>query len=436
MKLPRTIKEVQSLAGWVAALSRFISKAIDQCKPFFKALKAGKKLQWTPDCKETFKELKGCLINTPLLAKPELGEVFLLYLAISDHVTSSVLLRKDDNGVQRPIYYTSKAMVDAEKRYPTSDKIVLALVVAVKKLRPYFQAHTIAVVANLPLRQILQKLDMSVRLLRWSFELSEFDINFKPRSTIKAQAIADFIAEFANDSYGEGNLRYLSDTPFADEGGYVWEIYVDNSSNSHGSGAGIIIIDSNKVKICYVLQFGFKASNNEAEYEAIIAELRMSKALRTKIVHIKSDSQLVVSQITAQYQAKEKNMKGYLGKTRKLMSQFCKVKVERVPRLQNSKADNLVKMASLGVAQSASPITTEHIPAPSIDLLEPLEVGSLSNGVPWMEPIIRRWFTLPYLKCLESDKAEYVMREIYEGICGNHYGAQSLAQKALRQGYY
>ena len=138
------------------------------------------------------------------------------------------------------------------------------------------------------------------------------------------------------------------------------------------------------MKICYALQFGFKASNNEAEYEAIIAGLRMSKALGAKKVHIKSDFQLMVSQITAQYQAKEENMKGYLRKTKELMSQFCVVKVERVPQLENSEADTLAKMASLGVAQSAGPITTEHIPAPSIDLLEPLEVGSLSNEVLWM----------------------------------------------------
>ena len=107
------------------------------------------------------------------------------------------------------------------------------------------------------------------------------------------------------------------------------------------------------------------------------------------MVHIKSDSQLVVSQITTQYQAKEENMKGYLGKTRELMSQFYEVKVERVPRLENSEVDTLAKMTSLGVAQSSGPITTEYIPAPSVGLPEPLEVGSLSNEVLWMEPIIR-----------------------------------------------
>ena len=84
------------------------------------------------------------------------------------------------------------------------------------------------------------------------------------------------------------------------------------------------------------------------------------------------------------------------------MSQFCEVKVKRIPRLENNEADTLTKIASLGVAQSAGPITIEHIPAPNIDLLEPLEVGSLSNEILWMEPIIR------YLKDgdLPSDKSE------------------------------
>ena len=107
----------------------------------------------------------------------------------------------------------------------------------------------------------------------------------------------------------------------------------------------------------------------------------MSKALRAKKIHVKSDSQLVVRQITAQYQAKDENMKGYLEKIRELMSQFCEVKVERVPRLENSESDTLAKMTSLGEAQSSGPITTEHIPTPSVNLLEPLEIGSLSDEV-------------------------------------------------------
>ena len=131
---------------------------------------------------------------------------------------------------------------------------------------------------------------MSERLLRLSLELSEFDIIFKPHSTIKAQAIADFIAKFANDSRGEEIPGYPSETTPAIEEEHVWKIHVDGSSNSRENGVGVIIIDPGKVKLCYTLQFGFKTLNNEAEYVAIIASLRMSKALGTKRVCIKSDS--------------------------------------------------------------------------------------------------------------------------------------------------
>lgn len=181
-------------------------------------------------------------------------------------------------------------MVDAEKRYSAIEKLVLSLIISARKLRPYFQAHTIVIVINLPLRQILYKLDMSERLLRWSLELREFDIISKPRSAVKDQAIADFIAEFVNDSGGDRIPGCPSKkTPTAEEE-HVREIYVNSSSNSHGSGARIIIFDPGKMKLCYALQFGFKV-----EYEAIIAGLRMSKVLGAKKVHIKSNSQMVVS---------------------------------------------------------------------------------------------------------------------------------------------
>ena len=113
MKSPSIIKEVQSLAGQIAALSRFISKATDWCKPFLKALKAGKKLQWTAECEEAFQKLKEYLFNLLLLAKLKPREVLLLYLTVSEHATSSLLLIEDKDGVQRFIYYTSRAMVNA-----------------------------------------------------------------------------------------------------------------------------------------------------------------------------------------------------------------------------------------------------------------------------------------------------------------------------------
>ena len=207
----------------------------------------------------------------------------------------------------------------------------------------------------------------------------------------------------------------------------------------------------------------------QGQVQSYNSDLRMSKILGSKMVHIKSDSQLMVGQINSEYQAKEENLKGYIGKTRELMSKFAEVKVERVPRLANCEADNLAKMASFGATQSVDPINAEYIPTPSVNLPEPKEVGLITARVPWMQSIIRylrngdlssdksetrrlkykvaryyliedtlyrRGFTFPYLKCLGDEQAEYVMREIHEEIYGNHYRAQSLAQKALRQEFY
>ena len=93
-------------------------------------------------------------------------------------------------------YYISKQLINVETRYPEMEKLTLALVIVSRKLRPYFHLHIIHVLTNYPLRQVLQKPDASGRLLKWAIELSQFDIEFKSQTTIKGQALANFIAEF------------------------------------------------------------------------------------------------------------------------------------------------------------------------------------------------------------------------------------------------
>ena len=116
----------------------------------------------------------------------------ILYLAILKGAVSSALLREED-GV---IYYTSKSLLDVETWYPEIEKISLAFMVASRKLRLYFQAHTIIILTKFPLKQVFLKPEASGHLAKWSIELSEFDIQFKPWIAIKGQALADFIVEF------------------------------------------------------------------------------------------------------------------------------------------------------------------------------------------------------------------------------------------------
>ena len=160
MKSPTTIKEVQSLTGRVAALSRFISKSTDKCIPFFNLLRGSKKIQWTEECEEAFQALKEHLAQPPVLAKPIYGEVLFIYLAITEHAISAALVT-EENKVQHFVYYISKRLVGQESRYPPLENLAYYLVIASRKLRPYFQAHSIRVLTDQPLRQVLQKPEAS-----------------------------------------------------------------------------------------------------------------------------------------------------------------------------------------------------------------------------------------------------------------------------------
>ena len=156
---------MQNLTGKLATLNRFISRATNKCHIFFQIIKKWRKIEWTAECEEAFGQLKEYLARGPLPSTPREGGELYLYLAISKWATSSVLIREDE-GKQHPVYYTSKALVDAEIKYPAIEKWALALVTAARKLKQYFQAHPIIVMTNQPLRLTLLKLEASGCLVK------------------------------------------------------------------------------------------------------------------------------------------------------------------------------------------------------------------------------------------------------------------------------
>ena len=113
------------------------------------------------------------------------------------------------------------------------EKLILALVTTAQKLRPYFQAHTIEVPTEYPMKQVLHKPEASGRLMKWDIELSEFDIKYKPKTVIKGQVLADFVMEFTSAEPAE-NTQALTDLP-------IWKLSVDGATNAQGSGAGLIL---------------------------------------------------------------------------------------------------------------------------------------------------------------------------------------------------
>jgi hypothetical protein len=211
---PKNVREVQRLTGMAAALNRFISKSAEKCRPFFDLIKKGKSFAWSEESDQAFEQLKKYLSAPPLLSSPKEGEPLYIYLAVSDKAVSAAIIR-NDSGEQRPVYYTSKTMNGAETRYLPLEKSALALFVTAKKLPHYFQAHTMIVLTSLPLKALFRSSDFSGRISKWGAQLGAYDVRYKPRTAIKGQVLADFIAEFApgnNILTGESTPRILSGT--------------------------------------------------------------------------------------------------------------------------------------------------------------------------------------------------------------------------------
>uniref|UniRef100_A0A2N9H4C4 Uncharacterized protein n=1 Tax=Fagus sylvatica TaxID=28930 RepID=A0A2N9H4C4_FAGSY len=450
MQPPKNTKEVQRLTGRIAALNRFMSRSTDKCLPFFKTLK--KAFEWTDECQQAFEELKKYLTEPPLLSPSKQGEELYLYLAVSPTAVSSALIREEARR-QLPVYYTSRALRGAEERYPPMEKLAFALVTAARKLRPYFQAHTIVLLTNHPLRKAMNKPDAAGRLIQWSIELSEFDIDYRPRTAVKAQALADFIAEFTSKD----------DEPTEDvEQTSKWTMNIDGSSTKDSGGVGIVLRSPEGDIIKQAIRLQYPTTNNEAEYEALLLGLKTAKILGATELDVHSDSQLVVGQVNGDYEAKEGRMQQYLQLVRHQISQFREVRLCRVPREQNTEADQLAKSAS-------SSTVDDKIKTVQQSSLQTTKVNPIHTEISWMTPIIsylqrgtlpdnrhearrlkvrasrflmlqgtlyKRGFSLPYLRCLAPDEANYVMREIHEGVCGDHSGARALQRKIVRAGYY
>ena len=171
------------------------------------------------------------------------------------------------------------------------------------------------------MKQVLRKPEVSGRLVKWAVELTQFDILYQPRTAIKGQALADFIAEFTFPS--EEDRDGQNEPP-------KWKLFVDGSSNENGSGAGLMLVSPENHRISSALRFAFKASNNEAEYEALLAGLRLARELQVDSLIICSDSKLLVSQVLGEFQARDDRMAAYLEKVKAELRNFPRHEVKHI----------------------------------------------------------------------------------------------------------
>ncbi|GJR80116.1 reverse transcriptase domain-containing protein [Tanacetum coccineum] len=282
---PKCLKDVQKLNGKLASLNRFLAKSAEKSLPFFKTLKKCTKKSdfcWTDEVESAFKQMKQHIAELPMLTAPEEKEELIVYLAAAREAVSAVLMTEKE-AKQMPIYFVSRAFRGPKVNYTLMEKLVLALVHASKRLKRYFQAHPIIVITDQPIKQVLSKPGLAGRLHKWSIELGEYDIHYRPRISVKGQIMADFIVERPKEDSMDTSMK------IEEKLSKPWILFTDGSSCADGSGAGLILTSPEGMEFTYALRFGFEATNNEAEYEALIAGgILPAEADRTRAVKRKS----------------------------------------------------------------------------------------------------------------------------------------------------
>ncbi|WVZ07299.1 hypothetical protein V8G54_020645 [Vigna mungo] len=387
-------------------------------------------------CEGVFGEVKKILTQPPVMGRP-------VFLATMEEAISAALIQGTPEF--KLIYFVSRILKDAEARYQKLEKVVLSLVYAARHLRPYFQGHQVVVRTDYPIAKILRKPDLAGRMIGWSVELSEFGFRYEPRGSVKGQHLADFVVEL---SVGEG--------PFC------WQLSVDGSSNKRGGGAGIVLEGPNEVVIEQTLIVKFKVSNNQAEYEALIAGMELAKDLGVEKLKCRMDSQLVEGQMNGNSQGKDNQLQRYFHRAKKLATGFSTFELRHIPRTENTRASRLSKLASGNEKGGFSSVVRQVLIEPTVECLN---IEGSSGQEAWREEIVRlireqedrrtlavrdakkiarycvvgedlyrRGYVYPLLKCLVESKAGYVMRELHQGVCGRHIGGRMLRARILRAG--
>jgi ribonuclease HI len=367
-------------------------------------------------------------------------------------------------------------------RYPQIQKLLYAVILTRQKLRHYFESHPVTVVSSFPLGEIIQCREASGRIAKWAVELMGKTISFAPRKAIKSQVLADFLAEWVDTQ--------LPTAPIQPE---LWTMYFDGSLMKIGAGAGLLFISPLGKHLRYVLRLHFPASNNVAEYEALVNGSRIAIELGVRRLDARSDSWLVIDQVMKNSHCRDRKMEAYCDEVRRLEDKFYRLELNHIARWYNETADELAKIAS-GRTTVPPDVFSRDIHQPSVetdDTPEPeeasaqpevsstaegeaLRVEGERNGV----APNRNWRTLylQYLhrgelpldkaearqlarraksfvllgdekelyhhspsgilqRCISVAEGQELLQEIHSGACGHHAAPRALIGNAFRQGF-
>jgi hypothetical protein len=182
----------------------------------------------------------------------------------------------------------------------------------------------VTVVSSFPLGEIIQCREASGRIAKWAVEIMGETISFAPRKAIKSQVLADFVAEWVD--------THLPAAPIQPE---LWTMFFDGSLMKTGAGAGLHFISPLGKHLRYVLRLHFPASNNVAEYEALVNGLCIAIELGVRRLNARGDSQLVIDQVMKNSHCHDPKMEAYCDEVRRLEDKFFGLELNHIARRYN-----------------------------------------------------------------------------------------------------
>jgi ribonuclease HI len=271
-------------------------------------------------------------------------------------------------------------------------KLLYVVLITLRKLRHYFQQYSITVVTDYPLGDILRNQDATGRISKWAVELGALTVDFKPRTTIKSQALVDFMAEWR-----ENQLQTPTERP------EHWVMYFDGSLKLEGAGAGVLLISPTGEQLKYVLQMFWKVTNNEAEYEALLHGLRLAVSLGIKLLLVYGDSAVVINQVNKSLDRNKENMDAYCLEVWKLKNKLYGLKFHHIVCNNNVAVDVLSKLGSTR-AQVPEGVFVHELHAPSIPKSAPMTTDpALSPAVQEVMMIYVDW-RQPFIEYIREQK--------------------------------
>ncbi|PKI73238.1 hypothetical protein CRG98_006373 [Punica granatum] len=373
---PSTVREVRSFLGRLNYIACFITNLIDKCQPLFRLLRKNAEIEWDDECQKAFDTVKAYLVQPPVLVPPSPDRPLILYLTVRRQSIGRMLGQKDDSShAEQAIYYLSKKFTEGESNYPEIEKMCCALVWVMQRLRQYTLYHTVRLLSKAdPLKYLLGSPSSMRNVAKWRCQLTEYDIEYVSRTSVKGQAIADHLTEFL--------IEY--DTPI----------------NSDFPDERILQVSDEEETLGWKIQWKTK-DLKLVSYHEYLEELTEN-----------------FKDISFTYTSRMKN-------------QFTDALATLASMVSITK-ENLIEPLEFEIAQG--PAHCDVIDA--VDgkpwTLRRIEAHFFLSG----ETLYRHSFDATLLRCVDENEAQRLMEEVHEGNYGPHMNRLMLAKKLMRLGYF